>query len=143
MHNLNLLPNLNLMHNLNLLRNLSLLPQLLFLGGPLECHTPLPFYLQSYHCSQVSASSSPSTPRLTKKGIAHPLNNFLSYSNLSPNHRHFCKSISFVVEPISYSQAIKDPKWRDAMAAKAAALEANNTWSLTSLLVHNKPIGCK
>ena len=29
------------------------------------------------------------------------------------------------------------------MAAEVTALEANNTWSLTSLLSHKKPIGYK
>ena len=29
------------------------------------------------------------------------------------------------------------------MAVEIAALEANNTWSLTPLPAHKKPIGCK
>lgn len=47
------------------------------------------------------------------------------------------------MEPTSYAQVVKDLKWRDTMAAKVAALEANNTWPLTSLPTHKKPIGCK
>ena len=104
-------------------------------------HTPS--YLQSYHCNQVNASSSLSTPTIPKKGTVHPLHNFLSYSHLSTKHRHFCNSISSVVEPNSYAQAVKHPKWKEAMAIEVAALEANNTWSLTSLLSYKKPIGCK
>lgn len=100
-----------------------------------------PSYLQSYHCNQVSASPFLST--LPKKGTSHPLQNFLSYSKLSATHRHFCNSISFFVEPTTYAQAVQDPKWREAMAAKIATFEANNTWSLTSLPTRKKPIGCK
>ena len=47
------------------------------------------------------------------------------------------------MEPNSYAYTVKDPKWKEAMAAEVTALEANNTWSLTSLLSHKKPIGYK
>lgn len=97
-----------------------------------------PSYLQSYHCNQVTASSALAIPSIPKKGTAYPLHNFLSYSYLSPNHKHFCNSISSILEPTSYAQAVKDPKWRNAMAAEVVALEANNSWSFTSLLTHKK-----
>lgn len=90
-----------------------------------------PSYLQSYHCNQVINSFAHTIPSIPKKGTAHPLHNFMSYSHLSPHHKHFCNSISSVVEPTSYAQAVKNPKWRDAMAVEVVALEVNNTWSLT------------
>ena len=43
------------------------------------------------------------------------------------------------MEPTTYAQAVQDPKCRDAMVAKIAALEANNTWSLTPLPAYKKP----
>jgi len=102
-----------------------------------------PSYLQSYHCNQVTGSSAHAIPSIPKKGTAYPLHNFLSYSHLSPHHKHFCNSISSDVEPTSYAQDLKDLKWRNTMATEVASLEANNTWSLTSLPTHKKPIGCK
>ena len=47
------------------------------------------------------------------------------------------------VEPKIFHQAIKVPKWRDAMQAKLKALEVYNTWILTSLPPRKKAIGCK
>ena len=79
-----------------------------------------PSYLQSYHCNQVSAS--PFIKSLPKKGTFHPLQNFLSYSKISATRRHFCNSISSIVEPTTYAQIVQDPKWRDAMAIEIAAL---------------------
>ena len=50
---------------------------------------------------------------------------------------------SSIEEPKFYHQAVKDPKWREAMAAEISALEANHTWVLTPLPSHKKTIGCK
>ena len=51
--------------------------------------------------------------------------------------------ISSIEEPKFYHQAVKDPKWREAMATEISALEANHTWVLTPLPSHKKTIGCK
>ena len=47
------------------------------------------------------------------------------------------------MDPTTYSQAMRHSHWRDAMATKLQALEANHTWILTSLPPGKKPIGCK
>ena len=47
------------------------------------------------------------------------------------------------MKPKSYTQAVKDSKWREAMVVEIAVLGANSTWSLTPLPSHKKPIGCK
>ena len=99
-----------------------------------------PSYLQAYHCNQVS--SIPTTVAL-HSGTSHPLSSHLSYHTLSPSYKHFCCSISSVVEPTYYYQVIFDPKWQEAIAAKIPALEANYTWTLTPLPANKKPIGCK
>ena len=90
-----------------------------------------PTYLADYKCNQVSSNTN------------HPLSSYLSSHRLSPKHLHFCNMISSIEETKFYHQAVKDPKWRDAMAAKISALEANHTWVLTSLPSHKKTTGCK
>ena len=99
-----------------------------------------PSYLQTYHCNQVS--SLPTTDVL-HTGTSHPLSSHLSYHSPSSSYKHFCCSISSVVEPLYYYQAVFDPKWQKAMAAKIATLQANHTWTLTPLPANKKPIGCK
>ena len=99
-----------------------------------------PSYLQAYHCNQVSSIPIANTLHL---GTSHPLSSHLSYQFLSPSYKHFYCSISSIVKPSYYYQAVSDPKWQEAMVAEIAALKANNTWTLTPLPVNKKPICCK
>ncbi|GKV02885.1 hypothetical protein SLEP1_g15266 [Rubroshorea leprosula] len=52
-------------------------------------------------------------------------------------------AISTKDEPKSFSKAIQDPKWRQAMKAEIDALKKNNTWTLEMLPPAKRPIGCK
>jgi hypothetical protein len=47
------------------------------------------------------------------------------------------------VEPTCFEQAVRNPKWNNAMDEKMAALDANATWELVALLEDKKIIGCK
>ncbi|XP_075658622.1 uncharacterized protein LOC142628397 [Castanea sativa] len=104
--------------------------------------TKPPFYLASYHCNQISSALIP-VPSISGKGTSHPLPTYISYVNLSPSYKSFCCAISSILEPIFYHKAASNPKWQDAMDAEINALEANNTWTITSLPPSKKPIGCK
>ena len=109
-----------------------------------------PAYLQDYKCSSVVHNQfDPSNPAFksgstsSKLGTQYPLSDYLDSSGLSPSYAHFCSLITAISEPKSYSEAVKDPKWQNAMADEIAALESNQTWTITSLPLHKKAIGCK
>ena len=102
--------------------------------------TKTPSYLAAYHCNQVSSVALPIS---SISGTSHPLHSCISYTNLSLSYKSFCCAISSITEPAFYHQAVGNPKWQDAMDAEIKALEANNTWTITSLPPGKKPIGCK
>lgn len=58
--------------------------------------------------------------------IPYPINNYLSSHKLC-SYSSFISDISSTIEPPSYKQAVKDPKWQKAIVAESKALESNQT----------------
>ena len=63
--------------------------------------------------------------------------------HISPSYANFCSLITSILEPRFYHEAVKDPKWQEAMNAKIAALVSNHTQTLIPLPSNKKAIGCK
>ena len=103
-----------------------------------------PRYLKDYGCkfSEVVKSPSPGSQSISSDS-AYPIVNFVSYNNFSSSYCPYITSLNAHYEPKSYSQAIKDPRWCEAIAADIAVLEKNSTWTLEFLLEGKKPIGFK
>lgn len=59
------------------------------------------------------------------------------------SRKAFSIALTIHKEPESYAQAFLDPRWQDAMQAEIEALQANNTWVMTSLPHGKAPICCK
>lgn len=89
------------------------------------------------------AASSTCSSVDVRPGKPYDIGAFISTSRLSDSHRNFTASLDAIPEPTTFSQAIKDPHWREAMAAELQALEANKTWILTPLPPGKKVIGNK
>ncbi|RVW96822.1 putative mitochondrial protein [Vitis vinifera] len=106
-------------------------------------HHP-PMALRDYVCNQVTFPNHlPPLSSSPQKGTCYPLCNFVSYHRYSPQHRSFTAAVSQDIEPTSYAEAASHSHWQEAMQSELAALEANHTWSLTSLPPGKKPIGCR
>ncbi|RVW81703.1 Retrovirus-related Pol polyprotein from transposon RE1 [Vitis vinifera] len=106
-------------------------------------HHP-PMALRDYVCNQVTSPNHlPPLSSSPQKGTRYPLCNFVSYHRYSPQHRSFTAAVSQDIEPTSYAKAASHSHWQEAMQSELAALEANHTWSLTSLPPGKKPIGCR
>jgi hypothetical protein len=105
-----------------------------------------PEYLQDYHCHQTSLT--PLIPLLNQllcspSSTTSPLHNTISYQHFSLTYKAFSTTISTHIEPKTYKQSLKDPRWCKAMDTELAALEANQTWQLTDLPPGKVLIDCK
>ncbi|KAJ0855589.1 putative RNA-directed DNA polymerase [Helianthus annuus] len=75
--------------------------------------------------------------------VKYGIEKTVSYSNLSVENLCFVSSLNKMVEPSSYSEAIKDPRWIEAMNKEMEALYKNETWVLCELPKDRESIGCR
>ncbi|XP_022040102.1 uncharacterized protein LOC110942636 [Helianthus annuus] len=75
--------------------------------------------------------------------VKYGIEKVVNYANLSVDNLCLISSLNKSVEPSSYNEAIKDPRWIEAMNKEMEALNRNNTWVVVDLPKGRKPIGCK
>lgn len=82
-------------------------------------------------------------PSSTYSISKYPISSYLSYQHFSPTHKAFITHLDASHEPSTYSQAVNNPKWVEAMTRELVALEENQTWTLMELPPGKRAIGCK
>lgn len=89
----------------------------------------------------------PPEPILTrcwrKEKSTYPITNYVSTEKLSDPLRAFVSNVSSLYIPGGVQDALKDPKWIQAMKKEMEALQKNNTWKLMELPKGKKTVGCK
>jgi hypothetical protein len=79
----------------------------------------------------------------TRSCTSHPISHFVSYDHLSPSFRAFSVSLSSLVVPKSYQEALSHPGWRSAMEEEMRALSLNHTWDLVPKPSGAHIVGCR
>jgi len=102
-----------------------------------------PHYLRDYHCYMSAACNTDMSSGSNSSSLPYLLSSFLSYKKCSPNYRNFCYSVSFLIEPKTYTQDSKLDYWVQAMNYEIAALEQNHTWEIVDLPPNKRLTDCK
>ncbi|GKV43433.1 hypothetical protein SLEP1_g50721 [Rubroshorea leprosula] len=103
-----------------------------------------PKHLEDFICDMPPSIDPKHTPfHSANSGTLYPISHHLSYESFSPNHTAFLAAITSNDEPSSFSQAIKNEKWREAMRKEITALEENGTWTLERLPPDKRAIDSK
>ncbi|VFQ60815.1 unnamed protein product, partial [Cuscuta campestris] len=89
------------------------------------------------------ADDLPIALRKGKRSCTYPVSNCVSYAHLSSTACALTSSLDSVPLPKTVREALSHPGWRTAMIEEMKALEQNHTWSLVSLPIGKKSIGCK
>nr|XP_016467178.1 PREDICTED: uncharacterized protein LOC107789823 [Nicotiana tabacum] len=63
----------------------------------------------------------------------YAINKYLGYDQLSSKYQAYMSAFSSINRPTSYSEAVKDHRWVEAMNEEIKALENNNTWDIITL----------
>ena len=101
--------------------------------------------LQNYVTNTIqklSPSLSSSIPQHSS-GTPYPLAHYVNCDKFSVRHRNFLAALTAEREPTSYSEAVKNKGWREAMQQEISALEHNKTWVVQNLPDGKKALGCK
>jgi len=80
-----------------------------------------------------------SQPQQNHSMITRSLNNIHKPKQFHVVTKH---PLPHAIEPSCVSQALGDPRWRQAMSAELTALMRHNTWTLVPSPKHCHPIGC-
>uniref|UniRef100_A0A2N9I8J9 Uncharacterized protein n=1 Tax=Fagus sylvatica TaxID=28930 RepID=A0A2N9I8J9_FAGSY len=110
---------------------------------PVEFSLPLPPSASTSEDSPPPQSTSDlDLPIAIRKGkrtcTEHPISNCVSFDHLSPS-----LSLSSLVVPKSYREALSHPGWRKAMEEEMHALELNHTWDLIPKPAGTSIVGCR
>lgn len=73
----------------------------------------------------------------------HPISNFVSYDKLSPAFRAFTCELTKTEIPRDIHEALRVPKWKEAVLEEMKALEKNQTWKKVELPRGKTTVGCK
>jgi hypothetical protein len=71
------------------------------------------------------------------------MNNFISYHRLSKENKTLVKQLSAISIPNSVQEALKDPKWKEAMNEEMRSLQKNSIWKVVDLPIGKIPVGCR
>ncbi|KAL0538497.1 hypothetical protein IC582_027518 [Cucumis melo] len=77
----------------------------------------------------------------TRSHTKHPICNYVSYDNLSPQFRAFTASLDSTIISKNIYTALECPGWKNALMEEMKALEKNKTWD--ALPKGHKTVGCK
>ncbi|KAL0561525.1 hypothetical protein IC582_001955 [Cucumis melo] len=81
--------------------------------------------------------------KCTRSCTKHPICNYVSYDNLSPQFRAFTASLDSTIIPKNIYTTLECPEWKNAVMEEMKALEKNRTWKICALPKGHKTIGCK
>lgn len=58
-------------------------------------------------------------------------------------HQAYLEKVAVTTEPVSYEEAMRDPRWNNTVIVEADALDVNHTWDFVDLPPGKVAIGCK
>jgi hypothetical protein len=71
------------------------------------------------------------------------MRDYVSGEGLSEEETELNMAIVTSNDPVSYEEAVKSYKWREAMDTEIESIQKKETWSLTELPTGTKKIGVK
>ncbi|KAL0561776.1 hypothetical protein IC582_002217 [Cucumis melo] len=79
----------------------------------------------------------------TRSCTKHPIYNYVSYDNISPQFRVFTASLDSTIILKNIYTALECPEWKNVVMEEMKALEKNRTWEICALPKGHKTVGCK
>jgi len=91
----------------------------------------------------MRTSMSLSIPSQYQSNVRYPIALYANSEKFTLQHRKFLAAVTTERETISFAEAVKDSRWRLVMQQETQALEDNQTWTIWSLPMNKKALGCR
>ncbi|KAM2798565.1 hypothetical protein COP1_003512 [Malus domestica] len=109
-----------------------------------EVHSHTPYIVENSYILPPRQNRGKPPDKFSPEGkVRYAIAHYVSTHRLSPKYQAMVNQMAGIKIPTKVEEALRDPRWVEAMGAEMENLQRNGTWNVVSLPQGKRPVGCK